>query len=425
VKIKLSFISLIVLLPGCLLAQQDISGKWQGILHQDKKDFRMILKIEKAKDGNWHGEVFSPDATQDWERGLETDSLIQKEANVKFAVPIMQGAYEGTLSGDGNSIRGTWTEAQPAPLNFERVTPETEWKEPVSYAVQYVTVDSNVKLEVLDWGGSGRPLVFLTGLGGTAHGWNNFAPKFNPAYHVYGITRRGFGRSSVPASGYEADRLGDDVIAVLDALKLDKPILVGESIGGEELSSVGSRHPERVAGLVYLDAAFSYAYYDGSLGDFWGDLLHLRKKLDQLSSSNPPADKRPLIQELIEKDLPGFEKDLKAQQKILELFPPPREPAQPQVHRTPAQAIRDGEQEYTSIPVPILAIYAIPYNRGPNIDAKVWDVIDAKNEAQAKAFEKGVPTARVVRLPHADHLIYISNEADVLREMNAFLATLK
>jgi hypothetical protein len=43
---------------------------------------------------------------------------------------------------------------------------------------------------------------------------------------------------------------------------------------------------------------------------------------------------------------------------------------------------------------------------------------------QAKAFEDGVPTARVVRLRDADHYVYLSNEADVLREMKSFLSTL-
>jgi hypothetical protein len=41
--------------------------------------------------------------------------------------------------------------------------------------------------------------------------------------------------------------------------------------------------------------------------------------------------------------------------------------------------------------------------------------------AQAGAFEKGVPTARVVRLPHAHHYVFMSNEGDVLREMRTFL----
>ncbi|HEX4577757.1 MAG TPA: alpha/beta fold hydrolase, partial [Edaphobacter sp.] len=85
--------------------------------------------------------------------------------------------------------------------------------------VQFVTVDQDVRLEVLDWGGTGRPLVFLTGLGNNAHVYDSFAPKFTANYHVYGITRRGFGASSKPApevSNYTADRLGDDVLAVID-----------------------------------------------------------------------------------------------------------------------------------------------------------------------------------------------------------------
>src|SRR5215813_15548101 len=73
--------------------------------------------------------------------------------------------------------------------------------------------------------------------------------------------RGGFGASSVPASGYGADRLGDDVLAVIEKLAISKPVLAGHSLGGEELSSIGSRHPEKVAGLVYLDAGYSYAFY--------------------------------------------------------------------------------------------------------------------------------------------------------------------
>ena len=46
-------------------------------------------------------------------------------------------------------------------------------------------------------------------------------------------------------------------------------------------------------------------------------------------------------------------------------------------------------------------------------------------EAQAKAFESGLPTSRVVRIPHANHYVFLSNEADVLREMDLFVAGLK
>ena len=116
---------------------------------------------------------------------------------------------------------------------------------------------------------------------------------------MYGITRRGFGASNAPApdkDNYSADRLGDDILAVIDALKLNRPVLVGHSIAGEELSSIGSRHPERVAGLIYLDAAYGYAYYDNSQGFFPIDLRELKAKLAQLGPLNVP-EKRELVTE--------------------------------------------------------------------------------------------------------------------------------
>jgi pimeloyl-ACP methyl ester carboxylesterase len=249
--------------------------------------------------------------------------------------------------------------------------------------------------------------------------YDRFAPKLTTSHHVYAVTRRGFGVSSAPAPivvNYSADRLGDDVLAVIDSLKLNRPVLVGHSIAGEELSSVGSRHPEKVSGLIYLDAAYSYAYYDRSRGDLLIDAAELRKKLDQIQASRGPQDFRPLIQELLDTSLPEFEKVLRETQKSLQARPPAWAATQsaslPPIH----QAILGGMQRYTDLPVPILAIFAVPHDNDP---------VDPDTEERAKAFETGISTARVVRLPHANHYVFMSNEADVLREINAFLQTLK
>jgi len=67
-----------------------------------------------------------------------------------------------------------------------------------SHKVQFIQVQPGVKLEVLDYGGSGRAMVFLAALGQNAHDWDRFAPKFVSRYHVYAITRRGFGNSDKP-----------------------------------------------------------------------------------------------------------------------------------------------------------------------------------------------------------------------------------
>ena len=154
--------------------------------------------------------------------------------------------------------------ASLAPLYSEQ---SARWRDPSPHSVQFVAVDRNVRLEVLDWGGTGRPLVLLAGGGDTAHIFDEFAPKLSTDYHVYGITRRGFGASGYSATDDLPDRLGDDVVAVMDALRLNRPILVGHSLAGAELSSVAKKHRDRVAGLIYLDAAYSYAFDDGQGAD--------------------------------------------------------------------------------------------------------------------------------------------------------------
>jgi pimeloyl-ACP methyl ester carboxylesterase len=416
--------------PALLACAQDISGDWQGTLKTGAQDLRILLQIAKADGGEWRATMLSIDQSPDRGAGISPTSFSLDGANIRFAIEAIRGSYDGKLSADGASISGTWTQGRPLPLEFRRATKETAWVDPSPHRAQFIAVENNIKLEVLDWGGSGRPLVLLAGLGNTAHVFDKFAPKLSSAYHVYSITRRGFGASSAPLpSGdamYSADRLGDDVLAVLAALKLNRPVLAGHSLGGEELSSVGSRHPERVAGLIYLDAGYAYAYYDRSRGDLGIDLIDLRKKLEQLQPGKGPQDPRHLIEELLAATLPGFERDLKEMQKNLTEAPPAQPaPALPAI----SQAIMAGMQKYTDIRVPALAIYAVPHATGqPYKDDAARVAAEARDEAntgaQAKAFESGVPSARVVRLPHANHYVFFSNEADVLREINAFLANL-
>lgn len=109
----------------------------------------------------------------------------------------------------------------------------------------------------------------------------------------------------------------------------------------------------------------------------------------------------------------------------IEPFPPaPTTPLPPIM-----QDIMTGTQHYTAIPVPILAIYALPHDLGPAAANPTMraqgEANDAKGKAQAKAFETGLPSAHVVRIPRANHFVFLSNEPDVLREMEAFLAGLK
>lgn len=305
------------------------------------------------------------------------------------------------------------------------------WKDPSPHITRVVTVDKNVRLEVLDWGGSGRPLVLLAGGGDTAHVFDDFAPKLTGSFHVYGITRRGFGESGYSASEYGADRLGDDVLAVLDSLKLERPLLVGHSIAGEELSSVASRYPNRVAGLVYLEAGYPYAFDNGkgpTMNEFQG-----------ISGPQPPSPG--------ESDLASFSALQQYYLRVLGFTYPEAELRQQwdstsggrlgKQRDFPGYAtLMAGMKKFTDIPVPALMIFGIPHGQGNWVDnstdpkvreaAKAYSVaLTVLTESQAKAFEGGVPTARVVRLRGAHHYVYLSNEADVLREMHSFLGGLR
>lgn len=349
---RIRFLGILLSVAG--LQAQDVSGVWQGTLGEGADKIRLVVRFERARK-LWSGTFFSIDQNPDRGNGTPLKSISLHGPAIQFRLDD-GGTFEGTLNSDGNSMIGTWMQGVRQPLTFERATAETEWKHAAAHTIQFVTVDHTVKLEVLDWGGSGRPMLLLAGLGNTAHVFDALAGKLAASYHVCGVTRRGFGASSAPKSGYGADRLGDDVLEVMNALKLNKPILMGHSISGEELSSIGSRYPGKVAGLIYLDAGNSYAFYDPSVGDVFAK-----------------AD--------------------------LRTFPP--------MHRL----VLEGRQRYTRIQGPILAIYA--FAGSPDH----W-------EAQANAFEKGVPGARVVRFPQSSHYLFLSDEALVLREITRFVATL-
>ena len=428
-------IALLAILSARVAHAQDLTGDWQGTLALGGRNIRLVVHIDKAPGGAWTATFDAIDRSQD--RGITSsvESITVQGSDFTFTQAPQRGggSFDGKISADGNAIVGTWnrSQGQPLPLEFRRATPATAWGHPSPHSIQFVVVEPGVKLEVLDWGGPsdgrGRPLVMLAGVGATAHNFDQFAAKLVMQFHVWGITRRGFGASSGLTPGISADRLGDDVLAVLDALKINRPILVGHSIGGQELSSIGSRHPDRVAGLIYLDAGYSYALYDKTHGDLYIDALDVRRKLEQLRCCGASQDPQ-AMRDLLETLLPQLEKDLKAQQTLPVAPPPPGGFSQPDAA---VQAIVDSQQKYTNIPVPILAIFAVPHDLGstaaatPEARAAQEAADEAITGAQAGAFERALPSVRVVRIPHADHFVFRSNEADVLREMTAFIAGLR
>jgi pimeloyl-ACP methyl ester carboxylesterase len=405
----------------------DLSGTWQGtIKHQH------VMKLTRTPEGGYRGDWYNlGDEEEGNLNGNKISTVDFDGSHLKFTLDHKADNFEGVLSADGRTIIGTWATRGPRQqLDLVRATKKTAWViDPSPHRIHLVAVGKDIKLEVLDWGGSGPPLVFLTGLGNTAHVFDTFAPKFTDKHHVYAITRRGYGGSSAPPpsddTNYDADRLGDDVLAVLTALKIGRPVLAGHSIAGEELSSIGTRHREKVAGLIYLDAAYAYAFYDPAHVEVNMNIAAVRRELDQFEVI-PLRDTRGMVSDLLDTRLPRLQKQLQEFQLRISTVPDSEGPqSAPTEQALIAKAITWGEHEYTKMAAPALVLIAFPHDIDRDNKSPTAKIDLDRAAAQTAAVEVGMASAKIIKLPYANHYIFRSNEAEVEREMNAFMDGLK
>jgi uncharacterized protein (TIGR03435 family) len=108
-------------------APGDLSGNWQGTLKVGK-ELRVVFTIYKGDKDGWSAKMYSIDQTP---QPIPVTSVTRQGPVIKISVTGIGGSYEGTLSADGKSINGTWTQGpQPFPLTLLRATPETAWEIP-------------------------------------------------------------------------------------------------------------------------------------------------------------------------------------------------------------------------------------------------------------------------------------------------------
>lgn len=274
--------------------------------------------------------------------------------------------------------------------------------------MQFVTVETSVRLEVLDWGGAGRPLLFV-GCYLTGHAFDDIAPKLAPHFRVYAVTRRGVGASDRPSTGYDAQGRARDILKVMETLRLDKPVLVGHSCGGWVLHTIGAEHPERVGGLAYLDGAEDPTL---ELSDYPAP--------PATEPANPPKPVRGKSSPVV---FPEAERREMAER-----------PIDPAIRKAMLQD-HIVKPDYARIRVPVLAIYRTttlqqglesypPQNEQER--ARLFQLYAATRgmlEKWQADLRAGIPHARIVELPGANLYMFLSNEADIIRELRAFAAT--
>ena len=115
---------------------------------------------------------------------------------------------------------------------------------------------NGINLHYTRTGGSKSPLILLHGLTANGACWAALDHAIEGDYDVIMPDARGHGQSSVPDYGYRYEDLANDVVGLIEALRLSPPILIGHSMGGMTAAVVASRNAELLRCLILADPTF-------------------------------------------------------------------------------------------------------------------------------------------------------------------------
>ncbi len=294
---------------------------------------------------------------------------------------------------------------------------------------------NGIRLHYLDWGGNGPALLFLAGLGCTAHIFDRFAPRFIDTFHVLALTRRGHGESDYPETGYDIDTLTEDIRRFLDTLKIERAILVGHSLAGIELSRFAALYPHHVLKLVYLDAAYDYA----SPG--WKAML-AKNPVPRLQPPDTNAEYYTLEDYMasIKRCYPALAviwSEVMDTEVLHSVKFAPEGKVVDKMSDANSQALHDTLNSYapenSKIRAPVLSFFV----NASGTDYLSDDVMSSEQQAQVieffktvrrpynqewiEEFRRAVPQARIVEIPDGHHYCFLKQEALVYSEMRKFL----
>ena len=118
--------------------------------------------------------------------------------------------------------------------------------------------------------GKGEPVIFLHGGMGSANSWSYQVPVFSKSYRVITLDSRGQGRTSDSVAPFSYHSMAEDVVRLMDVLKIPSAYIVGWSDGGNIGIDLAIHHPTRIKGIVAYGANINPA----GLQDHFLNYLH-------------------------------------------------------------------------------------------------------------------------------------------------------
>ncbi len=304
------------------------------------------------------------------------------------------------------------------------------FEDPAPHRSGVATVSGGVELGYLDFGGSGDVLLFLAGAGNSAHVFDEFATRFVDSFHVLALTRRGFGESSQPSTGYDTTTLAEDVAAFLAERGIERAYIAGHSLAGAEMTRLAVLHPGLVIKLVYLDAAYDWA-----------------SSAQSVNPAPPPTQPAPTAAQVASPDafaaFVGWVSGVESM-PVADIRATNRFDCSGRLLRSRTPAAIAGEvgmqaaahhPDYAHLPVPALSIYTAPETPAdmfpwltgdsPQFPAAAayFPAAQASLASQRAAFAAAAPDALVVEMRRVPHFLFLAEPDAVAAHVRAFLAT--
>jgi pimeloyl-ACP methyl ester carboxylesterase len=324
---------------------------------------------------------------------------------------------------NGSTTLGTQAptaERKPAPKS-------TTWSDPSPHKSGFVSANG-IRINYLDFGGSGPTLILIHGLGYDPHIFDDLAPAFTDRFHVVAYARRGHGDSEAKEP-FNTIEFTEDLRGLMDVLGIKKAHLAGWSMGGNEITEMAGKHPERVNRIVYLDSAFD-----------WGDPVFVQavqqappvflsvpasafKSLDaylarERTVTFPSLSDTHLIEACI-RDLLVIQPDGSVQLKTSEA-----------TGQALFNALLTDRRDYTKVHAPALAIYAESmrdvHNGGEELRelALEWErkYMDPFRAASVERIRRELPNVEVVNVPGTHMDFFFRSRQQVVAAMRRFLS---
>lgn len=289
---------------------------------------------------------------------------------------------------------------------------------------------NGVRLHYLDWGGSGEALLFLTGMGCSAHLFDQIASRFTDTFRVLVLTRRGQGESDHPETGYDPTTLIEDIHDFMDVQSIEKAILVGHSFAGVELTHFTEQYPNKVLKLIYLDAVYEGK---GRIELFQNDPLKDIQPSEVKDEFESIAEYAAYIK-YIRPDLATIWGAVWDESIIHDLVQTPQgtftEKDTASITQQMIDSMRGYESQPMSIKVPVLSFVAISNPVPPEFYTEeqkniMFEFRQQKwipfQKKEMTKFKHDIPQAKVIEIPDGHHFCFMAQEALVYQEMRTFL----